>query len=190
MILDVSSITAHEEVAMSAVESQIPVGTWTADPSHSAVEFAVRHMAITTVKGVFREFEAVLEGGESPSLSGVIRTASVDTHDSDRDAHLRAPDFFDADRHPEATVVATSVEDGQIVAELTLRGVKDEIVLAAEFTGPATDPWGNARIGLELDGEIDRTRFGLDWNAPLPGGGFLLPDTVKLHASFSFVEQA
>ena len=175
---------------MSAVETRIPVGTWAADPSHSSIEFAVRHMAITTVKGAFREFEAVLEGGESPALSGAVRTASVDTRDSDRDAHLRAPDFFDSDRHPEATLAATSIEDGQIVAELTLRGVTDEVVFAAAFTGPAVDPWGNERIGLELDGAIDRTRFGLDWNAPLPGGGLLLPDTVELHASFSLVKRA
>lgn len=174
---------------MNSVQTLIPVGTWTADQSHSTVEFAVKHMAVATVKGLFRDFEAALEGGESPSLSGAIRLASVDTRDADRDAHLRSPEFFDADRHPEARLVATSIEPGEVVAELTLRGVTREVVFTAEFTDPSTDPWGNERIGLELDSELDRSEFGLTWNAPLPGGGFLLPDTVRLHASFSFVRR-
>ena len=175
---------------MSAVETVIPVGTWAADPSHSVVEFAVKHMAIATVKGYFSDFEAVLEGGESPSLSGVIRVASVETRDADRDAHLRSPEFFDAERYPEARLVATSIEADRIVAELTLRSVTREIVFDADFTGSGTDPWGNERVGLEIDGDIDRNEFGLEWNAPLPGGGFLVADTVRLHASFSFVRQA
>jgi polyisoprenoid-binding protein YceI len=174
---------------VSTVDTIIPVGTWTADPSHSVIEFSVRHMAIATVKGYFSGFEAVLEGGDSPSLSGVIRVASVDTRDADRDAHLRSPEFFDADRHPEARLVATSIGPDEVAAELTLRGVTRGIVLAAAFSGPATDPWGNERIGLELDGEIDRNEFGLKWNTALPGGGFLVADTVNLHASFSLVQQ-
>ena len=175
---------------MSTVETLIPAGTWAADPSHSALEFSVKHMAIATVKGYFSDFAAALEGGDSPGLSGVIRVASVDTRDADRDGHLRSPEFFDAERYPEARLVATSIEADKVVAELTLKGVTKEIVFAADFTGSGTDPWGNERIGLDLDGEIDRNEFGLEWNTPLPGGGFLVADTVKLHASFSFIKQA
>ena len=175
---------------VEAVSQQIPVGSWKADRAHSHVEFAVKHMMIATVKGRFLDFEAVLTGGGEPGLVGVIRTASVDTNDADRDAHLRSPDFFDSDRYPEARIEATRVEEGRVVAQVTLKGVMREVEFSAQLLGPAADPFGNERIGLELEGEIDRNEFGLRWNAPLPGGGFLVDDTVRLGASLSFVKEA
>jgi len=175
---------------IEAVSHQIPVGAWQADRAHSHVEFAVKHLGIVTVKGRFADFDAVLEGGGEPRLVGTIRTGSVDTFDQDRDAHLSSPDFFDSARHPEARIEAARLDEGRILAELTLKGVTQEIELDARYPGPALDPFGNQRFGLELEGEIDRTDFGLSWNAPLPGGGFLLDDTVKLSASLSFVKEA
>jgi polyisoprenoid-binding protein YceI len=171
-------------------EQLVPVGTWKADPVHSQVEFGIKHLGIVTVRGRFGEFSATLEGGDEPRLGGTIRTASVDTYDEDRDAHLRAPDFFDSERYPEARIEATRVESGRIVAQVTIRGITREVEFAARFAGPAQDPLGNERIGLELEGEIDRTDFGLTWNAPVPGGGFILDDTVKLTTSLSFVKEA
>jgi polyisoprenoid-binding protein YceI len=168
----------------------VPVGTWKADPAHSHVEFAVGHMKIATVKGRFGDFEATLEGGEAPGLVGIIRTAGIDTHDASRDEHLRSPEFFDSDRYPEARIEAKRIEDGKIVADVTLKGVTREVEFAARLAGPAQDPFGNERLGLDLEGEIDRRDFGLDWNAPLPAGGFLVDDTVKLSASLSFVKEA
>lgn len=175
---------------IEAVSQQIPVGTWKADPAHSHVEFAVRHMNIATVKGRFHDFEATLQGGEAPSLVGVIRTASIDTYDENRDAHLRSPEFFDSERYPEARIEATKIEDDRIVADVTIKGVIREVELSAKMAGPAEDPFGNVRFGLELKAEIDRTDFGLTWNAPLPSGGFLIDDTVTLSASFSFIKEA
>lgn len=175
---------------LEATEQLVPAGVWTADPSHSTVEFAVRHMMIATVKGQFSDFEARLEGGESPRLAGSIRVASVDTRDESRDAHLRSPEFFDAERYPEARLEAVRLEPGRIVGELALRGVTGEVAFAARFTGVVTDPWGNERLGLDLEGEIDRAEFGLTWNPPAPGGGVLVDGRVKLAASFSFVKQA
>jgi polyisoprenoid-binding protein YceI len=175
---------------METVSQQIPVGTWKADPAHSHVEFAVKHMKIATVKGYFGDFEAMLEGGDEPVLVGTIRTGSVDTRDADRDTHLRSPEFFDSERYPEARIEAVRIEADRVLANVTLKGVTREVELAATFAGPATDPFGNERFGVELEGEIDRNGFGLAWNAPLPGGGFLVDDTVRLSASLSFVREA
>jgi polyisoprenoid-binding protein YceI len=177
---------------MSTTETRtlIPTGTWAADPRHSAVEARVKHMGIATVTGHFGEVEATVEGGESPHLHGTIHIASIDSGDADRDAHLRSPDFLDADRHPEATFESTSVEPGRVAGTLTLKGVTQPIEFAAEFTGARTDPWGNERIGIDLDGEIDRTDFGISWNAPVPGGGLLVGERVRLHASLSLTKAA
>ena len=93
-------------------------GTWNADPTHSTVEFAVKHMGFSTVRGRFLDFDATVEGGEEPALCGSIRLASVVTHDESRDNHIKAPDFFDVERHPEATVVATSIGEDRLVADV------------------------------------------------------------------------
>jgi polyisoprenoid-binding protein YceI len=178
---------------MSVIETQgiaIPAGTWKVDPSHSRVEFSIRHMGIASIRGSFADFEAVIAGGEEPRITGAIRVASVDTRDEGRDGHLQSPDFFDAERHPEITFASTRFVDGRIVGDLTIRGVTREVELAARVTGAGTDPWGNERLGLELEGEIDRHEFGVSWNTPLPTGGLLLGDTVRLSAGFSAVREA
>jgi polyisoprenoid-binding protein YceI len=179
---------------MSVIESTIaqlvPSGTWKIDPVHSGLEFAIKHSGVATVRGRFGGIEGTLVGGESPSLSGSIQLATVDTGDEARDTHLGSPDFFDVERFPVATFEATGFEPGVVVGTLTLKGVTREVRLDAEFGGAATDAFGNERVGLDLEGEIDRRDFGLSWNAPLPGGGFLLSDRVKLQASFSLVEGA
>jgi polyisoprenoid-binding protein YceI len=163
-------------------------GTWNADPSHSTVEFAVKHMGFSTVRGRFLDFDATLKGGDEPALSGAIRVASVSTHDEARDNHIKAPDFFDAERYPEATVVTTSIGEDRLVADVTLKGVTRPVEFSYRLSEPATDPWGNERVGLDLEAQIDRTEFGVNWNAPLPGGGFLVDNTVSLIASFSLVK--
>jgi polyisoprenoid-binding protein YceI len=168
----------------------VPGGTWKADPAHSTFEFTVRHMGITSVKGRFTDVEATLLGGDSPSLEGTLGIASVDTRDEGRDGHLKSADFFDAERFPVSRFESVAVEADRVLGLLTLKGVTREIELAAELTGGGTDPYGNERIGLDLEGEIDRTDFGVSWNAPLPGGGLLVADRVKLAASFSFVREA
>jgi polyisoprenoid-binding protein YceI len=176
--------------AIETVSQQIPVGTWKADSIHSYAEFAIKHLGLVMVKGRFGDFDAALVGGDEPRLTGTIRTASVDTYDADRDTHLRSPEFFDSERYPEARIEATRLEGERIVAELTLKGVAREVEFEASWAGPAADPFGNERLGLELEGTISRRDFGLDWNAPLPDGGELLDDTVKLSASLSLVKEA
>lgn len=168
----------------------VPAGTWHADPTHSSVEFAVRHLGISTVRGRFSDFAATLVGGPAPELSGSIVLASVSTKDESRDAHLLSPDFFDAERYPEAAFSATFVSPTRVVGDFTLRGVTREIELTATFTEVAGDPYGNERIGIELEGEIDRTDYGVSFNMPLPTGGLALGEKVTLLASLSFVARA
>src|SRR5919197_4124349 len=193
ILIDASSISIKEEVFMSATETvsqTIPTGTWKVDRAHSTVEFAVKHMGIATIKGRFTDFDATLEGGAEPRLVGTIRTGSVHTFDDDRDAHLRSPEFFDSDRYPEARIEAIRLDGDSLLAAVTLKGVTRDIPFTVSIGGPAQDPFGNERIGIDLEGELDRTEFGVDWNAPLPGGGFLVDDTVRLFASLSFIKEA
>lgn len=180
--------------ASTATETStiVPVGTWTIDPSHSTLEFAIRHLSVATVKGRATEIAGTITGGAAPTIAGVVPVASLTTFDETRDGHLLSPDFFDAERNPELRFASTEIagtEDELVVdGELTIKGVTRPVRLTGTLHGPATDPWGNERIGIDLAGPIDRTEFGLTWNAPLPGGGFLLPDCVELSASFSAVK--
>lgn len=172
----------------------IPAGTWSIDPSHSTVEFQIKHLGLATVKGRAPVVSGTIDGGEQPSIRGTVDVTSLTTFDETRDEHLRSPDFFDAARYPELAFESTSVSlDGNGVTakgDLTIRGVAKPVILRGELTGTETDPWGNERIGLDLEATIDRTAWGLTWNAPLPGGGFLLPENVTLLASFSAVKAA
>ena len=173
----------------------LPEGTFALDPAHSSVAFEVKHAGIAVVPGRFTVISGTLTGGESPALEGVADIASVTTFDEQRDGHLASPDFFDAQRFPQATFRSSSFEqlgDGtvRVIGDLTLKGVTKEIELTGSVAGPATDPWGNERIALELRGVVDRNDFGVKWNAPLPGGGFLLPDDVRIAIDVSAVKGA
>ena len=172
----------------------IPAGTWSIDPSWSALEFEVRKLGLVTVKGRVPGFSGTITGGETPSVVGTVDATSITTFEADRDAHLQSPDFFDTQRYPELRFVSTSVEtsDDEIVVhgDLTIKDVTRPVELRGTLSGPENDPWGNERIGLELSTTIDRTAFGLEWNAPLPGGGFLLPNDVALKAYFAATRTA
>jgi polyisoprenoid-binding protein YceI len=177
---------------MSTIEAQrtIPAGKYAADPAHSSIEFTIPHMDISTIRGSFLKFEASLEGGDQPHVSGTIETGSVDTHDESRDGHLKTPDFFDVERFPTASFSGTLVAPDRVAGELTLRGVTKPVEMTANVTGPAVDPWGNDRVGIDLEGTVNRHDFGVSWNIDLPTGGKLLEDSVTLIASLSFVKQA
>jgi polyisoprenoid-binding protein YceI len=170
----------------------LPAGAWAIDPAHSTVEFAVRYLGVATIKGRAKEVTGTITGGDTARIEGAVPVSSLTTFDETRDGHVQSPDFFDAERFPELRFAATSIadvgDDVVVEGELTMRGVTKPVTLKGKFYGPTTDPWGNERIGLELEGTVDRNEFGISWNAPLPGGGFLLPDTVRLSASFSAVK--
>jgi len=179
-------------ILSEAAVTSIPAGNWSIDPAHSTVEFKIKHLGLATVKGRAPVLSGTIVGGKQPSIVGRVDVASLTTFEDTRDEHLRSPDFFDASRHPELSFESTDVyQDGdELVASglLTIKGASKPVILRGSFVGSETDPWGNERIGVDFETTIDRTDWGLTWNAPLPGGGFLLPDTVTLAASFSAVK--
>jgi polyisoprenoid-binding protein YceI len=174
--------------------SLIPSGTWSIDPVWSSLEFEVRKIGLIPIKGRVPGFSGSISGGDSPSIEGTVEAASITTFDETRDAHLQSPDFFDVERYPELHFQSTGVrfDAGELVVngDLRIKGTTKPVELRGTYLGAGSDPGGNDRIGLELDTTVDRTDFGLNWNAPLPGGGFLLPNEVKLKAVFTGVRQA
>jgi polyisoprenoid-binding protein YceI len=183
---------------MSTTATLIPTGTWTVDPAHSKVGFAVKHMGIATVRGEFTEFEGTLEIGEdltSAKAYGTVKAESVDTNEDQRDAHLRSADFFDVEQHPELKFESNGIEQldedtFRITGSLTIHGVTNEIVLHAEVDGTDVDPWGNERVGLEVIGELSRGEFGMKFNQALGSGNMLVADRVKLALDISAVKQS
>ena len=171
--------------------------TWELDSKHSEVGFAVRHMMVSKVRGRFERFDAVVElDADQPANSRVeahIDAASINTGAPDRDTHLRSADFFDVEQHPTIDFRSTRVERGRgdsfkVTGDLTIRGVTRKVTLDGEVTGPATDPWGNHRVGFSLRGDIDREDFGLTWNQALEAGGFLVGKKVELSIDAEVLE--
>ena len=176
----------------------IPAGTWSVDPVHSTVGFAVKHMGIATVRGEFNEFEGTLEIGEDLSSSkvyGSVKTESVDTKEPQRDDHLRSPDFFDAAQFPELRFESTSIEaldeeEFRITGRLTIHGITNDIVLHADFEGTDVDPWGNERVALEVTGQLSRGDYDMKFNQALGSGNMLVADKVNLAIDLSAVKQS
>jgi len=168
-------------------QTTIPAGTWNADPVHSSVGFEVKYLGVATFAGELTNFEATLTDG---GLAGKAQVSSIEVKDESLKAHLQAPEFFDAERHPEVTFSGTATPEGRFEGEITIKGKTRPAVLEGAVTGPVTDPYGNERYGLSLTTVVDRTVFGLNWNAPLPGGGFALADDVTLKAELSLVKAA
>jgi polyisoprenoid-binding protein YceI len=161
---------------------------WSIDKAHSEVGFQVKHMMISTVRGKFTAFDAELEVDpsqlSSAQVKARIQAGSIDTHEPKRDAHLRSPDFFDAEKYPvlsfTSTQVSGSPEDVVVEGALKIRDQEHPITLKGEITGPTKDPWGNTRLGFSLTGEIERERWGLGWNQALEAGGVLVGKKVKI----------
>ncbi|MBX3134304.1 MAG: YceI family protein [Gemmatimonadaceae bacterium] len=163
---------------------------WNLDASHTNLDFAVKHMAISTVRGSFNVFSATGEtndAGMPTKLSMKIDAASVSTNNEQRDGHLKSADFFDVANHPTITFVATKIAgtpaELTITGDLTIRGVTKSVVLTGELSGEAKDPWGQPRRSLEVSGKIKRSEWGLTWNQALEMGGVLVSDEVKLSLS-------
>ena len=179
--------------AFMSVLSTLPAGTFTIDPSHSRVGFSARHAMVTKVRGSFNDYtgSAVVADGVA-SISIDINVASVDTRSADRDGHLQSADFFDVANFPKITFASTSVKDAgsdKIVVEgnLTIKDVTKPITIEFEYTGTATDPFGNARFGFEGSAEINRKDYGLTWNAALETGGILVSENIKLEFEISTI---
>ena len=163
--------------------------TWQIDPAHTNVEFAVKHLMISNVKGRFGDVNGTLSGSlEDPAdftLDVTIDTQSVDTRQAQRDAHLRSPDFFDVEKFPTIRFLGKSIkgdvtDEFKLVGDLTIRDVTREVTLDVTNEGSLTDPWGNARIGFSAKTRIDRKDFGLQWHQALEAGGFVVGDEIKI----------
>jgi polyisoprenoid-binding protein YceI len=180
-------------MSVTEITQIAPAGTWNADPVHSSIGFSITHMTVDTFTGSFVPFEATLVGGDDPKLMGGASVESIVTQDENLNAHLLSPDFFDAERHPELRFESTGVRRDRkeitFDGELTLRGITRPVQLRGTITDPVTDPYGGERLGLDLETTVDRTDFGLTWNAELPGGGRVLEHEVTLTARLALVKE-
>lgn len=177
---------------------QISTTTWNIDPTHSVAEFKVKHMMISNVKGQFAKVSGKLTLDESrlekSQVEAQIEAASIETRDAQRDAHLKSPDFFDAEKFPTLSFKSTRisvVRDGELAVEgdLTIRDVTRKVTFQVEGpTPPAKDPWGNTRVGVSATTKINRKDFGLTWNAALETGGILVGDEVTITLDVQFVK--
>jgi len=162
---------------------------FTLDTSHSKVGFSVTHMMISSVEGNFKEYDATIDFDAKKSafnaLKAVIEAKSINTENEKRDAHLKDPDFFDVAKYPNITFVMEKYEpksknEGKMYGKLTMLTTTKDVVLDTEIKGIITDPWGNTRLGFELEGKINRKDFGLNWNKSLDAGGVVVGDDVKI----------
>jgi polyisoprenoid-binding protein YceI len=177
----------------------VATSTWNIDPTHSAIQFAVRHMVVSKTRGRFAKWSGKLVfDPEKPAASSVevsIDPASIDTADAQRDGHLRSPDFFDVEKFPTASFKSTRIEDVggdryRVTGDLTLHGVTRPVVLNATYEGTGKDPWGGERAGFSATLTIDRKDFGLEWNKALETGGLLVGEKVELTLEVEAVKQA
>lgn len=185
---------------MSTVSAPSAAGTttWNIDNSHTLVEFSVRHLMISTVKGRFGEVSGkVIADDADPAraqIEATINVASIDTREAQRDAHLRSADFFDAENFPTLTFRGTRVEkagDGlKVTGDLTIRGTTREVVLDVTSEGRVKDPWGGERAGYSATTKIKRSDFGLTWNMALETGGVVVGDEIKIALEVELVKQA
>lgn len=175
--------------------TRIPAGTYSIDPVHTSVEFGVRHMMISTVKGRFGDVNGTVvipEAGQ-PQVDVTIATGSIDTRSEQRDTHLRSGDFFEVEKYPGMRFVSTKVERSgdawKLIGNLTIRGVTRPVTLQVTEEGAAVDPWGNRKVAFSASGKINRSDFGLNWNAALETGGVLVSDEVKLSIDAQLIQQ-
>jgi polyisoprenoid-binding protein YceI len=170
---------------------------WALDPTHSEIQFKVKHLMISKVTGHFQKFDATVETeGDNLSTAKVNFSAevnSISTNNEQRDGHLRANDFFDAENHPQLSFAGSKLEkidteNYKLHGILTIRGVSKNIVLDVEFGGMVQDPWGNTRLGFTITGKINRKDFGVSFSMVSESGGLLLGEEVAIHAQAEFVK--
>ena len=174
---------------------RVPSGTWTVDPAHSSVEFRVKHMMISNVRGRFGEFEGTIEAApdyHQSKVRGTVKTASIDTNEPRRDNHLRSADFFDVEHHPEIAFESAGIEhiekgNYRVGGELTMHGETRPVQFEVTVHGVTKDPQGQDRVGLEVRGTLSRGEFGLRWQQALETGGVVVGDEVRVYADISAI---
>jgi polyisoprenoid-binding protein YceI len=176
--------------------SATPATVWKLDPTHTSVEFSVKHLMISTVKGRFADVEGTVtvpgDAVGDATVEVVIKAASIDTRNEQRDGHLRSADFFDVEQFPELTFTSTAIEGSKdeftVTGDLTIRGITKPVTLEATFEGQGKDPWGGTRMGFSASGKFDRRDFGLVWNQALEAGGVMVSNDVKLQIDAELIQ--
>ena len=169
---------------------------WVLDPTHSEVQFKVKHLMITNVTGSFTIVNASIETESDnfahAKVSFTADAASVTTHNEQRDGHLKTGDFFEPEKYPELKFDATDYvpSTGKVTGNLTIKGTSKPVTFDVDFHGTNKDPWGNEKAGFSLKGKISRKDWNLNWNAALESGGVLVSDEVKINAEVQFAKQA
>ena len=170
---------------------------WQIDTSHTTIDFGVKHMMVSTVRGRFTKFGGVITEDSQNLLNskveGWIETASVDTHDANRDAHLRSPDFFQSEDFPRMTFVSKRIERAggdqyKLVGDLTIKGVTREFTFDVTNEGKNKNPWGGEIWGLTASGALNRKDYGLNWNVALEAGGLLVAEQVKIRVEMELIK--
>ena len=166
---------------------------WNIDPTHSEIGFKVKHMMISTVTGHFEDFNAIVEteneNFNAADISFTAQTNSINTKNSDRDAHLKSDDFFNAEDYPELNFKSKSFDGSTLIGNLTIRDITKEISLDVDFNGIAVDPYGQTKAGFEVTGAINRKDFNLTWNAITEAGSIVVSDTIKLIVDLQFIKE-
>jgi polyisoprenoid-binding protein YceI len=171
---------------------------WTIDQSHSEINFSVRHMMISNVRGSFEKFSGTIDFDEAnPANTKVdvkIEAASINTRDERRDAHLKSPDFLDAENHPylifkSQKVEVTGEKTGRLIGDLTIRDITREVVLDVEYAGQALSPWGTTSAGFSATTRINRKDWNLTWNQTLETGGVLVGDEIRISIELEIIKQ-
>jgi polyisoprenoid-binding protein YceI len=182
--------TERTDLSDQITQQALPTGAWSADGVHSTVRFAVRYLA-GTFQGAFSDFDARLSDGV---LRGTAEVGSVQVKDPNLEVHIQGPEFFDAERFPqlsfEAKEVSRSGDDLAIAGELTLKGHAEAVEIEGHINDPAADPYGGERFGLQLEATVDRTKFGLNWNNPLPSGDPALANDVTIVVDLQLVKES
>jgi len=175
----------------------VPAGTWVIDPSHSEVGFTARHLMVSKVRGSFDKFSGTLtvaDDFKASKVEATIDATSVNTRDENRDNHLRTNEFFGVEEHPTWSFVSTGLtskgSDYALAGDLTIKGITKPVTLNLEVLGVNKDPWGNTKAGFSASTKINRKDFGVEWNAPLEAGGFLVGDDVTLNLEIQAALQA
>ncbi len=178
----------------TALATAVPTGTWQLDPTHSSAGFAIKHAVVNTFRSEFKDIDATLLADEdgTTTLTGTVQVASIDIDDPQFKGHLMADDFFAAEQFPTITFTSQSFTrtDGDVVVtgDLSIKGSTQRVEGRGQLADGAEDLYGNTRLGISVETRIDRTAFGLNWNAPLPRGGFALANEVKLTLDLAFVK--
>ena len=179
-------------MTIDIVQTDIPTGTWSIDPSHSEVGFTARHL-MSKVRGQFEKFEGEIVTGDAPKATASIDLNSINTRDENRDTHLRSGDFFDVEKNGPMTFTSTKVEPGGkgllVTGDLSIKGTSLPVTVDIEVLGTETDPWGGTRVGFEGTATISRKAFGVDFNIPMDGGRLLIGDKIDITISAQAVLQ-